>query len=64
MGDEISQTMLPVLSNSVDEDDVVGLADGDFGGVRWERHVIHNIALFSKLAKVYTGLIINTQPAY
>ncbi len=25
---------LPILSNSVDKDDVVGLADGDFGRIR------------------------------
>ena len=26
--------MIPILSNSVDKDDVVGLANGDFSGVR------------------------------
>ncbi len=34
MRDEISRRTLPILSNSVHKDDVVGLADGDFGGVR------------------------------
>lgn len=44
---------LPILADSVDEDDVVGLADGDFGGVRWERHAVDNVALFSILTKDY-----------
>lgn len=48
---------LPILSYSVDKDDVVGLSDGDFGGVRWERHVIDNIALFSILTKDYKRLL-------
>lgn len=39
-------TTLPILSDSVDKDDVVGLADGDFGGIRRERHVVDSVALF------------------
>lgn len=42
---------VPILSYSVDKDDVVRLADGDFSGVRGERHVIHNIAVLAILTK-------------
>lgn len=53
MGNETSTKTLPVLSDSVDKDDVVRLADGDFGGVRRESHVIDNVALLSILSKGY-----------
>lgn len=49
---------LPILPDPVDKDDVVGLSDGDFGGVRRERHVIDNIALLSILTKDYMGLML------
>lgn len=48
---------LPILSNSVDIDDVVWLADCNFGGVRRERHVIHDVALFSILSKDWIILL-------
>ena len=35
----------PLLSDPVDVDNVVCLANGDFGGVRGERHAFHHVAL-------------------
>lgn len=49
--------MLPVLSDPVDKDDVVRLADGDLGGVRWEGHVVNHVALLAILTRKHTGLL-------
>lgn len=43
--------LVPILPDLVDEDDVVGLADGDFGGVRGERHGCDGVAVLPILTK-------------
>lgn len=54
---ESCSRMLPVLSDPVDKDDVVRLANGDLGGVRWEGHVVNHVALLAILTKKHTGLL-------
>ena len=41
----------PLVSNFININDIVGLAQSDFGRTRWKRHCFHRITLLSILQK-------------